>query len=47
MISTINTGHELYVFMNGVLIYKKWLSRGTSRTFHEGEGLTQFCKDRK
>lgn len=26
-------GNELYVYMNGRLIYKKWLDIGTSKVF--------------
>lgn len=28
MTYTINTGFELYVYMNGSLLYKRWLKRG-------------------
>jgi hypothetical protein len=31
-------GPELYVYVNGHLLYKKWLSTGQERLFHEGEG---------
>jgi hypothetical protein len=35
-------GNELYVFNAwGHLIYKRWLNTGSSRLFHEGEGLTE------
>lgn len=43
--STINTGHELYVYFNGVLIYKRWLKQGKGRMFHDKEGLTQFVRN--
>ena len=28
-------GHELYVFWNGILIYKKWLDTGASLVFNQ------------
>ena len=34
MIFTEKTkGNELYVYMNGTLIYKKWLETGESKVF--------------
>ena len=51
MITTINTEHELYIYMNGVLIYKRWLNtlikdklgikKGYGRMFYEGEGIKE------
>jgi hypothetical protein len=35
-----HSGHELYLYFRGRLIFKKWLPQlpGTSRIFHQGEG---------
>ena len=33
-------GRELYLYYNGVLIYKRWFDYGYGRVFHENEGLT-------
>lgn len=45
MIATINTGHELYVYFNGILIYKRWLKYNIGRVFHDNEGLTQYVRN--
>ena len=36
--------NELYLYFNGNLIYKRWLSRNKGRVFHENEGLSQKHK---
>jgi len=33
MITKQVIGHELYVFMNGVLIFKRWINHGYSYVF--------------
>lgn len=33
---------ELYLYFDGILVYKRWLNRNYGRVFHEKEGLTQF-----
>jgi hypothetical protein len=38
MIVKVRIKDELYVYMNGFLLYKRWISRGYGRVFHEGEG---------
>lgn len=40
MITTVNDGWELYVYYQGILIYKRWLQRDTDMVFHRGEGLS-------
>lgn len=42
IITTINTGSELYIYCNGKLIYKRWINQNYSRIFHEGEGIREF-----
>lgn len=34
MTFTTRIGDELYVFVRGVLVMKRWLSTGLSATFH-------------
>lgn len=38
MITKIRTKSELYVFINGRLIYKRWFAQNKGRMFHEKEG---------
>lgn len=35
---------ELYLFVNGVLFYKRWLNTDKGRMFYENEGLTQWAR---
>lgn len=44
MITTTNDGWELYVYMNGVLIYKRWLKHNYGRMFYEREGIRENRK---
>lgn len=37
-------GNELYLYRGNILIYKRWISRGYGKVFHDNEGLTQFIK---
>ncbi len=32
----IRIGDELYVYHRGVLIYKRWISKGYGKVFYEG-----------
>lgn len=45
MIHTVNTGRELYVYMNGELIFKRWIGHGYSMTFHGSEGIKEYKTD--
>ena len=44
MIRTENTGWELYVYFNEVLIYKRWLKNGQAHgmMFHGSEAIKEM-----
>lgn len=37
-------GKELYLYINGKLFFKRWINYDYSKTFHDGEGLTQWAR---
>ena len=51
MITKINTGLELYVYMNGTLLYKRWLEKGYGVVFDRqpftAKDVEQFKKHGK
>ena len=48
MIATLNTGKELYVYMNGKLLYKRWIQEDYGMVFCDVWGNRPFtCKNKK
>ena len=49
-ITKVVNDNQLYVYFNGVLVYKRWMFPNTKfygRVFHEQEGLTQYARKNK
>jgi hypothetical protein len=45
--SKVMIGHELYLYYEGKLLFKKWFNSTQEHVFHSGEGLTQYTAEYK
>ncbi len=39
LITKETVGREVYIYFNGVLVYKRWLNYNKGRMFYEGETI--------
>jgi hypothetical protein len=44
-ISSETIGDEFYLYMNGKLVYKRWLTNDKGRMFYENEGIREMTNE--